>query len=298
MNLSHLIPESRRIAKLSDAERIKRIHADRWIEYPLAKAALDRLEQLLAWPAKQRMPNLLIIGPTNNGKSMIIEKFRRKHCGITPREYESKAIPVVVVQMPSDPGIARFYVRLLSSMGTGFYGRKTFELENAALIRIRAIKAKMLVIDELHNLLAGPSDVRSEFLNLLRFLGNELKIPIVCLGTRDAYLAIRTDDQLENRFEPFLLPKWEEGTELFSLLTSFAETLPLRRPSKFITPNTAVYILERTGGTIGEIAAFLSAAAIRAIESGDECINSKALTFAKYESPSNRKKTFERALRY
>ena len=30
-----------------------------------------------AWPNKQRMPNLLLVGPTNNGKSMIVEKFRR-----------------------------------------------------------------------------------------------------------------------------------------------------------------------------------------------------------------------------
>ena len=42
-----------------------------------------------------------------------------------------------------------------------------------------------------------------ELLNLLRYLGNELRIPLACLGTREAYLAIRTDDQLENRFEPF-----------------------------------------------------------------------------------------------
>ena len=30
----------------------------------------------------------------------------------------------------------------------------------------------------------------------------------------EAYLAIRTDGQLENRFEPFLLPSWEDGPEL------------------------------------------------------------------------------------
>jgi hypothetical protein len=33
----------------------------------------------------------------------------------------------------------------------------------------------------------------------------------VCLGIRDAYLAIRTDDQLENRFHPLVLPLWEAG---------------------------------------------------------------------------------------
>ena len=44
-------------------------------------------------------------------------------------------------------------------------------------------------------------------MNLLRFLGNDLRIPLVGVGTREAYLAIRSDDQLENRFEPLTLPR-------------------------------------------------------------------------------------------
>ncbi|WP_435826556.1 TniB family NTP-binding protein [Nonomuraea dietziae] len=46
----------------------------------------------------------------------------------------------------------------------------------------------------------------SEPLNLPRFLGNELRIPLVGAGTRDADLAIRSGGQLENRFAPFVLP--------------------------------------------------------------------------------------------
>jgi Bacterial TniB protein len=80
----------------------------------------------------------------------------------------------------------------------------------------------MLVIDELHNVLGGRGDTRREFLNLLRFLGNELRIPLTGVGTRDAYLAIRSDDQLENRFAPLTLPRWEAGTDACSLLASFA----------------------------------------------------------------------------
>jgi hypothetical protein len=52
--------------------------------------------------------------------------------------------------------------------------------------------------------------------HLLRFLGNELRIPLVGAGTREAYLAIRADDQLENRFAPFILPRWEAGAEACS----------------------------------------------------------------------------------
>jgi len=90
----------------------------------------------------------------------------------------------------------------------------------------------MLVIDELHHVLAGRGDSRREFLNLVRFLGNELRIPLVGVGTREAYLAVRSDDQLENRFAPLTLPRWQAGEEACSLLASFAASFPLRRPSR------------------------------------------------------------------
>ena len=51
------------------------------------------------------MPNLLLTGPTNNGKSMIIEKFRRRHQPVSHQDREE--IPVLVVQMPSEPSVVR-----------------------------------------------------------------------------------------------------------------------------------------------------------------------------------------------
>lgn len=297
MDLSHLIPASRATAKLTDAQRIKQIKADRWIGYPRAKQALERLEELFYIQSKQRMPNLLIVGPTNNGKSMIIEKFRRMHPVKERNEDVLDEMPVVVLQMPSEPGVARFYAMLLSALGSSSFTRtRAVQLEDIALNRMRRMESRILIIDELHNMLAGNSAEQREFLNLLRFLGNELRIPLVGVGTRDAYLAIRSDDQLENRFEPFLLPKWEENNDLLTLLASFAAAFPLRLPSKLASRKTAAYILARTEGTIGEIAAFLSAAAVEAVESGEECINPKTMEHAKYQAPSERRRTFERAL--
>ena len=74
------------------------------------------------------------------------------------------------------------------------------------LCLLRQVGCRMLVLDEIHILLAAPVPRQRELLNSLRYLGNELRVPLACLGTRGAYLAIRSDDQFENRFEPFLLP--------------------------------------------------------------------------------------------
>ena len=295
LDLSHLIPSMQKIAMLPSTERIQRIRADRWIGYPKAIAAIEKLESLLNWPSKQRMPNLLIVGPTNNGKSMIIEKFRRTHPSIAARD--SEIIPVVSVQMPSEPSIKRFYSALLVAIGAPVRPRQQLaELEQQALRLLRTVKVRMLVIDELHNIMAGAGSSQREFLNLLRFLGNELRVPLVGIGTKEAYLAIRTDDQLENRFEPMVLPAWQEGKELESLLASFVAILPLRRPSFIATSDMGRYLLARTEGTIGELAQLLICAAVSAIETGEESITSRTLSLADYEGPTERRRAFEREL--
>ncbi|MGH3966140.1 MAG: TniB family NTP-binding protein, partial [Pseudonocardiaceae bacterium] len=292
---SHLQPTARALARLPDTERLGYVRADRWIGYTRATEALAQLETLFGWPVKQRMPNLLLIGPTNNGKSMIIEKLRRTHPPTSHPEREE--IPVLAVQMPSEPSVTRFYTALLAALGAPLRPRQRLaELEQLALTLLRQAGVRVLVIDELHNVLAGRGDTRREFLNLIRFLGNELRIPLVGVGTREAYLAIRADDQLENRFAPFVLPRWAPDEQACSLLASFAASFPLRRPSVIATPEMAEYLLTRCEGTIGELTHLLTDAAVAAIETGEEAINQRTLQLAPYTGPTERRRCFEREL--
>ncbi|WP_258045727.1 TniB family NTP-binding protein [Mesorhizobium sp. NBSH29] len=88
------------------------------------------------------------------------------------------------------------------------------------------------MIDEVHSLQAGTVREQTRFLNLLRFLGNELRIPLVCVGTQQARNALRTDDQLVRRFEAVALPPWQNDEDFGGLIGSLQRTLPLRRPSE------------------------------------------------------------------
>lgn len=294
-DLDHLGATAQAAARLPDAERIKRIRSDRWIGYPRAQTTLARLETFYDWPTKQRMPNLLLVGPTNNGKSMIIEKFRRRHPPIS--EPDREHIPVLSIQMPSDPSVSRFYAALLDATGAPPRPRQRLaDQERLALSVLRSVGVRMLVIDELHNVLSGRDSSRREFLNLLRFLGNELRIPLVGVGTRDAYLAIRSDDQLENRFEPITLPRWKEDADTLSLLASFASSFPLRKRSTIATTEMANYLLARSEATIGELTLLLTEAAVAAVDSGEEAINHSSLSLAAYAGPSERRRLLEREL--
>ncbi|MGC2030304.1 MAG: TniB family NTP-binding protein [Steroidobacteraceae bacterium] len=65
----HLHSATRPFAEESSELRIRRIRTDRWITYGRAEAALCAMQDLLTFPKRTRMPNLLLFGPTNNGKT-------------------------------------------------------------------------------------------------------------------------------------------------------------------------------------------------------------------------------------
>lgn len=311
-NAEHIVSEMRHILNLDTSERILHIEKDNWIGYSRAKEALTKLTNLCTHPKCQRMPNLLLIGPTNNGKSMIIEKFCRGYPAVKRIETnyvsyykkEEKEIleemPVLSIQMPTVPDIKQFYSSLVQKIihagGTSHRLLYASPLESNIVNIFYEYKVKMLIIDEIHNLLAGRNDKQHIFLNVLRYIGNAAKIPIVCVGTKDAYLAIRSDPQLENRFEPFVLSKWKAGNEYNSLLLSIVSILPLIKPSNLNNPRISQYILEKSDGILGEIFTLIRRAAILAIESGKESIDEKILKAVDYHSPTERIKLFERSI--
>jgi hypothetical protein len=299
MDMAHLRPEACDLALLPANERLARLPANRWIGYTRASEALTLLGRLLdSEPGRVRPRNLLIVGPTNNGKTAIAGRFLRDHPQRPSANDEHEVFPVLLVQMPPSPTVSRLYAAILAGLGVpGALHPRWPDREGAALSLLRRVACRMLVIDELHNLLAAPVSRQRELLNLLRYLGNELRIPLACLGTREAYLAIRTDDQLENRFEPFLLPTWEDGPEFGRLLASFEAVLPLREPSGLGLPAMRAVILRRSEGTIGEVAALLAAAAEAALLSGLERIDPNSLETTVYQPPTVRRRLFERALR-
>lgn len=282
-------------------ERIHFIENNSWIGYPRALAAMKKLESLYHHPICHRMPNLLIIGPTNNGKTMIIENFNRKFPAIknekvNPLGDHLVELPILSIQMPSGPDLKRFYLALLEKINYGGYYLRSRLQEMEAIFYelVRKRKVKMIIIDEIHNLLGGNNKQQIQFLNLLRYIGNELRIPLTCVGTRDAYFAIRSDPQLENRFEPFLLPVWQSGEEYDSLLASFVTILPLKKRSELNNLDISTYILVKSEGVIGEIATLIRRAAIYAIRTGVEEINKQILKNVDYLSPKERQKLIEK----
>jgi hypothetical protein len=155
---------------------------------------------------------------------------------------------------------------------------------------MRSTGVSLCIIDELHNLLSGPQLQQRRMLNLLRWLGNELQIPLVGAGTAEALRAIQSDDQLANRFEPVGLPPWKDGSEFRQLLSTLEAVLPLRNPSHLARSALAGKILSAAEGILGEVVTIVTRAAVRAVASGTEAITVKMIDECGFTAPSQRRR--------
>ena len=271
--LAHLLPAARKQAELGNDERILGLLCDRSIDYPRATQALQQLERLFETPRRDRMPCLLLHGDSNIGKTKITAKFRRAH----PNEFDERRgverCPVVAMQMPPTPDQHRFYSGLLFELGAPHNAAAGLaSLERLAREILKRVSPRMLVVDEVHHLLAGTYREQRASLNLLKFLANDLQISMVLVGTRDAVLALQTDTQMISRYTPFEIPRWRESDGLRRLLAAFERVLPLRKPSDLARREIVQFVLSATGGLTGEISTLLSNAAELSIRTGDEYI--------------------------
>lgn len=265
------------LADQSDIERIRWMLSDRWIGFPRADAGLARMRVLLDHPRRTRMPGLLIYGDSGMGKTMLAEKLKRE----SPPRFDAKTgierHSVIVIQTPPSPDEKRLYLHLLGAIGAPIRPYSTLgELEVRVVWLLRELGVRMLVLDEVHNMLAGSYREQRRFLNVLRFLSNELKLPLVCLGVAEARDAIRGDIQLARRFDEYHLATWSADPEFAALVTTIMQALPLRCPSA-LTAKALRHALSATGGVTSLIFRMFSELTIAAIHSGEEALSSEAV---------------------
>ena len=289
----HLLPQIRALADAPAEMRIRRIRTDRWIGYARAEAALSAMKDLLTFPKRTRMPNLLLVGPSNNGKTMIVEKFRREHLRGAEADLREGAIavPVLKVQMPPAPDERRFFSAVLEALGAPDRSNDRLAAkQDMAMRMLRATNVRLLVIDEVHNILSGSRDQQRRFLSLLRWLGNELQIPLVAVGTSEALRAIQSDDQLANRFTPFSLPPWRLDAEYLRLLNTLEAMLPLREQSGLEEPAFAQKLLNAAEGILGEVVNLVTMAAVAAVAAGEERIRIERIDDIGFIPPTERRR--------
>ncbi len=289
MNGEHVSSKTRELLDKPMEERVAYLQKDSWIPYSQANRILQQLEDLLNHPKCDRMPNLAISAQTNNGKTRLMKHFLSLHQA-SEANGGIIAAPVFYLQCPGFPDEARLYSAILLKLCKKF--RPSAPPQEKLVLVLDAlskIEIRILALDEVNFTEVGTAAKQKRFLNALRYLDNELRISIVCLGTEEMLRVIRSVPSVENRFPPTVLPRWQTDNEFRKLLASFEKIIPLKYPSDLQSSTLAAKLLTRSEGTIGELKMLLAAAATNAMRKGTERITEEIIDGCNYLGPSARR---------
>jgi Bacterial TniB protein len=289
--MSHLSERAGNALELSDSERARHSLHECFVRYPAADRIIAELNALLIHPRIHRMPNRLLVGETNNGKTALIRHFMAMHPPMNEPGQEAAIFPLVYIQAPPVPEEHRFYAALLDAIDAPHrHYFRTSELFYQARNLLPKVGLKLLIIDEIHHVLAGSTKKHSAFLNTVKYLGNELMVPLIGVGTEQALFAVQVDRQIENRFQPFEIPRWKCSNDWRRFLATFERELPLRKPSNLANPLMAQRLHLMSEGTVGELSYLLMRAMAEAIRGGEERICDAVLDRLEWVAPSARRK--------
>lgn len=279
--LNHLNNDVIPLLQLPAAERIEHCKSDHWIGYTRATQIMQQLDQLLVYPKSLRMPNLLIVGRSGNGKSSILERFAHQH-PVQITATGSPIAPVLRISMPETPDESEFWSEILWSLGISHGDR------DSAAVKKRQAKSilgyagiRVLVIDEFNNLTTAGKKA-GDLLAAIKGLSNDLKISIVAAGTQAAINALNLEPQMKSRFEPAALDRWKLDTEYLRFLASYERLLPLAEPSNLASRELAPKLYAMAGETLGSTVKLLKEAASFAIGASKERIDEQVLRSMKW----------------
>jgi ATP-dependent Clp protease ATP-binding subunit ClpA len=223
------------------------------------------------------------------GKSAILREFDRRHpIGKIPGV--GNEVKVLYFQAPAKADESRLYSVILEHLN---HPHNDSDIASNKLKQVKklinALGLRVLVIDELHNIAPSTSTKQREFLVILKYLCNELKICLICAGTPEVWNVVSFDPQLSNRFEPIVLKSWTTKPEDFiAFLKAYERQLPLKHESNLTQRSLLAAIFKLGEGLLGEYVTILKKSAIYALESGEEKITLETLNKIDYIRPSDR----------
>lgn len=273
---------------LTDDERLFHLKQKDWVPYRKAGDLLDKWTDLIRMPSQPHLPNMLVASEPRNGKTSLIQQFNRLQMPEDEDFGQNKvcpiSIPVLYIQAQPNFDERAFCHAILARLFEPHLPKESISLKrNRTISSLRRLDLGMIMIDDIDHFLMSNNEQGAN-LDVLKYLGTELEIPIVGMGTKKAIRAIQTDVELASHFTFEILPKWSNGEDLTKLLKHFEQIIPLKHPSLLHSPELADFILKKSGGILGEIASLIHAAAIHAIKMKTERITIDVLRRCNYAS--------------
>lgn len=266
--------------------RIRRLNKPYWIGYDAALAARTKIERLLDMPYSDRITSCAIIAPSFNGKTSIFRNIQRRH-NFLPEGYRHDVlskrpniqIPVFFVQAPPMPDEDRLLDAILRQLHMLGSPREPVEHKISRIQSMFAgLGVRLLEIDEFGFFQAGSPDKQRKALNGLKYLGNELRIPIALASVEEGLNILTSNSEISNRYPTVQLPKWHWTKAVtHSMLSSIELKLGLKESSHLGTEEMAKPLVVNSDGLLGHMHDLVKLLAEQAIKTGQEKITPEDL---------------------
>lgn len=271
---SHLIDAVHTQAALGKQERIAIIRGDLVVRHPAITHMLSYTRWLLDGPSQTRTTGMLVSGPVGAGKTTFGRLVQRTYA----RESGTDTVPIISISLTGARHTRTIYGRILEALnGPVKNSHRTSDREATVVRLLKTVRCRALIVDEVQDVLAGSLLEQRRTLDAIKFLMNELQLPIFALGVTAAAEAFRTDMHLDARFKRFELATWDVSEPFASFLRSIVRLLPLREPSRLDTEAAMKFLVKHSGGSLDGIMTLIRHAAVHAVLSGEECIKSTSL---------------------
>ncbi|MGH8110148.1 MAG: TniB family NTP-binding protein [Arenimonas sp.] len=280
----HLLPATMKAMLLPKEERIEHCQSDHWIGYTRGTNVLRQLNELMSHPRTKRMPNVLVVGRSGNGKTSVLEEFSNRYP--IQSDMQGRAIvPILLIEMPDTPTESEFWSTILWSLNISHreHDPPRIKKRQARTLMLQ-FKIRVLVIDEFNNLTRAGKEAGA-ILAAIKGLSNILKISIVAAGTSEAVNALNSEPQMKSRFEPAVLDRWTLNVEYLRFLASYEKVMPLAEPSDIAGRELGTRIFVMAGDTVGGMVKVLKKASAIAIRTGAEKITSTLLDDMEWTRP-------------
>lgn len=224
---------------------------------------------------------LMLDGPSTIGKTTtVIALMRwvfRSYTSRFPHSQDDGRVPVIYIEVPaSSTG------KLLMKSFAEFLGVSVRASESMGDIRARIVDTinkagtQLIVVDELQNL-AGRASGYGESVDLLKNLHNDIAGTFVYAGidvTDSTLMDGPRGQQLKSRFSVLEMKRYnwsnaEDRRTWKGIVAAFEAELPLHAHEKGTLAKDALYLYERTGGSIGSLAKLITGCATQTILDGD-----------------------------
>lgn len=188
-------------------------------------------------------------------------------------------IPLVLIDAPHKPNDGWLLGEILTAINAPYRTKGDLEAKTNQVIGLfKRLNVRMLIIDEVSDLVSGSRVRQREILTLIKQLSTRIGVAIVLTGVPTILSALSANDQIDSRFSKRVISPWDASKEFRQLLKAIEGQTPLKIASDLAAPENAAMmsvILEKSKGRIGWVIEIIQKSAVQAIIKGTEKIDLK-----------------------